>query len=555
MTTKGVSMRKLKELLRLHFDLKLSQHKIAQTLNLSSGVVNKYLKRVLASKINWPLPTELEDEKVLEAFLKSKSSSLSSLSPLSSFAPQSPATEWNQCDFAIIHKEMKRKGVTLQLLHEELSQGCNADDFISYSHFALLYRTWKDKLPQSMRQVHKTGDKVFIDYAGQKVTITDHYTGKTQKAEIFIGVLGSSNYTYVEATWSQQLADWISSQQRMFEFFGGVPALVVPDNLRSAVTKSCRYEPDINQTYAKFIEHYGTAVMPARPYKPRDKAKVEVGVQIVERWILARLRHRVFTNLGELNIAIRECLNWFNMHPFKHLPGSRQDAFLLEKPLLRPLPTAPYVLQYYKKARVNIDYHFELDGHYYSVPYNYCKEQVELWYTQDFISCYLNGKCIARHERSYKVGTHTTILEHMPKSHQKHLEWTPGRFMNWGKNIGPSTLKLVTHLLENRPHPEQGYRSCLGLLSLEKKYGKKRLESACLCAIQLGTKSRRSVASILKSNLDLYQLKEEPTRFLLPNNHENLRGAHYYKVLVNRKAMGLNDQLSASQVLAKVTSK
>jgi len=524
MTTKGVSMRKLKELLRLHFDLKLSQRQIAKTLNLSTGAVNKYVKCAIAAGINWPPPPALEnDEEALAAALKPvQVSSAAAASSSSSFTAKS------QFDFKIVHQEMRLKGVTLQLLHEELSQGYKGDDFISYSHFALLYRKWKDKLPSSMRQTHKAGDKVFVDYSGQKVTVIDTDTNLNREAEIFIGVLGCSNFTYAEATWSQQLVDWISSQRRMFEFFGGVPALVVPDNLLSAVSKACRYEPDINQTYAGFIEYYGTAVMPARPYKPKDKAKVEGGVLIVQRWILARLRHRVFMGLGELNSAISECLTMLNSHPFQLLPGSREEAFKLEKPLLRPLPLKPYVIQHFKKARVNIDYHFELEGHYYSVPYHHCKEQIEIWYSSDFVSCYLKGKCIARHERNYKIGAHSTIAEHMPKAHQKHLEWTPGRFINWAAAIGTGTLELVTYLLENRPHPEQGYRSCLGLLALERKYGTKRLESACLHALALGTRSRKSVLSILKSGLDLQPIKKEDFISILPDKHENLRGSDYY---------------------------
>lgn len=524
MTAKGVSMRKLKEVLRLHFDLKLSQHQIAKALNLSSGVVNKYLKRATATGIkSWPLPAQFEDETALESFLRAPV-----VAPIVSCSPKQD-TEKDSIDFTTIHQEMKRKGMTLQLLYEELVLASPTVS-ISYSHLSLLYRKWKDKLPRSMRQIHVAGDKVFVDYAGQTISIIDPDTNQVREAQVFIGVLGCSNFTYSESTWTQTLPDWISSHRRMFEFFGGVPALVVPDNLLSGVTKACRYEPDINQTYAQFIEHYGTAVMPARPYKPKDKAKAEVGVQIVERWIIARLRHKTFVGLGELNSAIYICLESLNTRPFKRLPGSRQSAFEeLDKPNLRELPIQPYLLQHFKKVRINIDYHFELERHYYSVPHEYCKEQVEVWYTRDLVNCYFRGKSIATHERSYKAGAHTTTLEHMPKSHQKHLEWTPERFMNWGKDIGPNTLLLVIHLLENRPHPEQGYRSCLGLLGLAKKYSKERLDKACRQAIELGAKTRKSVASILQHNLEEKPIYPESTlKPNIPEKHENLRGPNYY---------------------------
>jgi transposase len=477
MPAKEVSMRKIKEVLRLHFDAKLSQHQIAKSLSLSVGVVNKYLQRFQATGIVWPLPAALEDEAVLRARLQV---------PAAPSPVKTPAL-----DFSYLHQELKRKGVTLQLLWEEYCQGIAQP--LSYSHVCLQYRQWRSQQPKSMRQTHKAGDKCFIDYAGQTMDIIDPDTGEIRPAQIFVGVLGASNYTYAEATWTQQLPDWINSQQRMLEFFGGVPALLVPDNLKSGIHKACRYEPDVNPTYMQFVEHYGTAVLPARPYKPKDKAKVEVGVQIVERWILAKLRHQTFVGLHELNQAIRALVAQLNQKPFKRLPGTRQSVFeSVEKSSLRSLPVQRYEYRTYKLARVNMDYHIELEGHYYSVGHTYCKKQVELWYTQTIVECYYQGRCIAKHVRSYQQGGHTTIPEHMPKAHRKHLEWTPGRFMNWAKQIGPYTLQLVQHLLENRPHPEQGYRSCLGLLNLAKRYGEQRLEKACERGWQQGMRSRKS---------------------------------------------------------------
>lgn len=516
MPAKEVSMRKIKQLLRLHLESKLSQHQIAQSLGLSSGVVNKYIKRAQAAGLTWPLPRHLEeDEQALRIVLR----------PTATCPVVCRSAD---IDFALIHQELKRKHMTLQLLWEEYCQGHSTP--VSYSHFCLQYRQWKKRQPQSMRQTHLAGDKVFVDYAGHTIDLLDPDTGVIRCAQVFIGVLGCSNYTFAEATWTQQLPDWIGSHQRMFAYFGGVPALIVPDNLRSGVSKADRYDPDLNPTYAQMAEHYQTAIMPARPYKPKDKAKAEVGVQIVSRWILMRLRHRTFVGLAELNTAIRELLLDLNQRAFKRLPGCRQSQFeQVDKPALRPLPTTIYEYRAYKKARVSIDYHVELEGHYYSVPYHYCGEQVEVWYGQYDLRCYLRGQCIATHLRSQRQGAHTTVTAHMPKAHQKHLEWTPGRLMNWAKDIGPATLNMVTHLLENRPHPEQGYRSCLGLLNLTKRHGRDRLEKACQMAWDKGLRARRSVESILSHKLDQQQsLLTSTEHSTVPTEHENVRGAQYY---------------------------
>jgi len=518
MPAEGVSMRKIKTVLRLHYEAKLSQHQIAHSVGLSVGVVNKYLKRFLRSGLEWPLPLECEDEAILRKRLSGVTST-----------PASSKQKFS-IDFAAIHQELKRKGVTLQLLWEEYTKAIESP--LSYSHFCLLYRKFRECQPQSMRQIHKAGDKAFVDYAGQTIDIIDTQTGEIRAAQIFVGILGASNYTYAEATWTQQLPDWISSHRRMLEYFGGVPRLIVPDNLKSGVHKTCRYEPDINPTYADFIDYYHTAVLPARPAKPKDKAKVENAVLVVERWILARLRHSTFVGLGELNAVIRKLLQELNHRPFKKLPGCRRSAYeQIDKPALKPLPHYPYEMSSFKKARVHIDYHVELEGHYYSVPYIYIKKEIELRFTPKRVACWYQGKQIALHVRSDQKGAHTTLLEHMPKAHQKHREWTPGRFLNWASQIGECTTSLVKHLLENKPHPEQGYRSCLGLLQLAKKYGQERLEKACHRAWHLGTKTRRSVHSILMHSLEEQPLPEfmaHPSDHGLPTGHENLRGADYY---------------------------
>jgi transposase len=513
MPTPGVSMRKIKTILRLHFESKLSQHQIADSVQVSAGAVNKYIKRATTVGLNWPLPAEYDDEGKLRELLKSSTRTEVS-------RPRYPIV------FPDIHRELQRNSVTLQLLWEEYKE--ISPDHISYNHFCRLYRGWKNTQPKSMRQTHKAGDKAFVDYAGQTVEILDPDTGEIRTAQIFVGILGASNFTYAEATWTQQLPDWIASHRRMLEFFGGVPALIVPDNLKSAITKTCRYEPDVNPTYADFIDYYGTAVLPARPYKPKDKAKAENAVLIVERWILARLRNRTFVGLAELNQVIQELICDLNARPFKKLPGSRISAFEeIDKPALRPLPAHPYEYTHFKKSRVHIDYHFEFDKHYYSIPYQFIGKEIGLRFTPERIECWYQGKQIALHVRSYKKGAHTTLPDHMPKAHRKHMEWTPGRFLNWAAQIGIGTTRYVKHLLECKPHPEQGYRSCLGLLNLSKRYGNIRLEKACERAWQLGARTRRSVDSMLTHNLENLPLpnKESTSQSI---QHKNLRGKTNY---------------------------
>jgi len=505
-------MRKIRELLRLHFVMRLSQHQIAASLGLSAGVVNKYVRLAKQADLSFPLPAQLLDDTVLKQ----------RLSP-----PKEKSSVANEPDFAAIHVALKSKGMTLQLLWEEYAAAVESP--YSYVHYCLLYRTWCGKQQYSMRQTHKAGEKVFVDYAGPTIDIIDPDTGEIRKAQIFVGVLGASNYTYAEATWDQRLPNWIASHVRMFAFFEGVPLLVVPDNLKSAVTRACRYEPDINPAYAECIAWYGAAVLPARPYKPKDKAKVENAVLVVERWILAKLRHHTFVGLYELNAAIKQLLQALNNRPFKKLPGSRYSQFeQYDKPALNPLPAQPYQFAEFKKARVHMDYHVELEGHYYSVPHTLVKQEIEIRFTLTTVECFYRGKRIASHARHAKKGAHTTCTEHMPKAHQKHLGWTPGRFLNWACDIGPGARDLVRHLLMNRPHPEQGFRSCVGLLGLVKRHGAVRLEQACQRAIALGSPRRRTVASMLEKGLEnapLPQPHSQPPR--LPA-HDNIRGADYY---------------------------
>lgn len=508
-----LEMRIVKEVLRLT-EAGLSQRQIAHILRIGTGTVSNYQQAVRRANLSWPLPDDLNDA-ALERLLWPDQSAPANLHA-------KPLPDW-----AELHQQLKRKGVTRQLLWEEYCQA-NPDDHYRYTQFCEHYRQWLKRQKPSMRQIHLAGDKLFIDYCGPTVPVADVAQNTVRQANIFVAVLGASNFTFAEATWSQQLSDWIGSHVRAFEFFGGAPQLVVPDNLKSAVSAPCRYEPALNATYAEMLAHYSTTALPARPRKPKDKSKVEVAVQIVERWVLARLRNQNFFSLAELNRAIKKLLDDLNHRPFKKLPGTRQSQFeALDKPALKPLPATPYEFAEWKKCRVNIDYHIEVDGHYYSAPHTLLREQLDVRITARTIECFHQSQRVAAHARSHTRGAHTTDPEHLPKSHRAHLEWTPGRFLNWALAIGPHTRDLVRHLLESRPHPEQGYRSCLGLLTLERGYGKERLEAACHRALNINSPTRRSVASILEQGLDRLPLMEETSEVELW--HENLRGSSYYR--------------------------
>lgn len=512
MPGKRVSMRKIREILRLKHECKRSNREIAISCGIGSSTVSDYLIRARVAGVTWPVDPSIDDA-TLEQLL------FPSVAPViaSKKAP----------DFQQIHNELKRrKSVTLGLLWEEYKE--DHPNGYQYSWFCKNYRTWTGHLDVVMRQDHRAGEKLFVDYAGQTVPVVDRLTGEVTQSQIFVAVLGASNYTYAEATKSQKLEDWIGSHVRTFSFMGGIPELVVPDNLKSGVTKACRYEPDVNPTYLDLANHYNTAILPARAKKPRDKAKAEAGVLLVERWILARLRNHTFFSIAELNKEIKNLLVRLNSKPFKKLLGSRQSQFEeLDKPALKPLPTTPYRIAYWKKATVNIDYHIEVEGHYYSVPYQLVKKKLDVRYTDKTVEVLHKGKRIASHIRNNYRGHHTTVKEHMPKRHQKYLEWTPDRFQRWAQKIGPQTATLTETLLHSKAHPQQAYRSILGILRLSKSYGDDRLEEACRRALHFNALSYRSIASILKNNLD----KKTPTTKTEtpPVNHDNIRGAKYYK--------------------------
>lgn len=507
-------MRMVWEALRLRFDQHRSQREIATSLALSQSTVHEYLTRFQASGLPWPLPADL-DEATLEARLFRRGA-----------AP--PAATRPVPDWATVHQQLKQKGVTRQLLWAEYK--ATAPDGYQYTQFCWHYDAWRGTLEPVLRQVHVAGERVFVDYAGMTLPVVDLDTGEERAPQIFVGALGASHLLYVEATWTQALPDWIGAHVRMLEYLGGVPALVVPDNLKSAVGQPCYYEPTVHPTYQDLATHYGTAVLPTRVRHPRDKAKVETAVQIVEREILAPLRHQVFHSLAALNQALAVGRERVNDRPFQKLAGSRRSVFeATERAALRPLPPTRYELAEWKTAKVNIDYHISVEGHLYSVPYRLVGATVTVRLTSTMLEVLHQGRRVAAHVRSAHKGRCTTEPTHRPKSHQQHLAWTPSRLVQWGASVGASTARVVEEILARYPHPEQGYRACLGLLSLSRRYECPRLEAACARALRSGTTSYRSVKSILATGLD--QLPPDPPApptLHLPTTHEHLRGPTYY---------------------------
>ncbi len=502
-------MRKLREVLRLRLHADLSMRQIRDSLKLSLGAIQKVTRKAEELKLDWKAIEQLDDQQLANQFY-----------------PESDTRSSNQFqlpDWVDVYQELKRKGVTKLLLWEEYTQQY-PNRCYSYSQYCTLYQDWLKKQRRSMRQTHKAGEKLFVDYAGQTVPIVSHKTGEIRIAQIFVAVLGASNYTFCEATWSQKLPDWINSHVRAFNFIGGVPAMVVPDNLKSAVTKACRYDPEVNLSYQQLAAYYGTALVPARPLKPKDKAKAEVGVQIIERWILARLRHHTFFSLTELNQCIKALLEEVNNKPFKQLKGTRQQWFeSIDKPALLPLPKQVYQYTDIKTVKVNIDYHIQYDDHFYSVPHHLVGEKLELHAKNYVIELYFHNQRITSHARKYTAGM-TTVSEHMPVKHEKHQQWTPGRLMNWAKDIGDEVLLWVKTVLNQRQHPEQAYRVCLGLLNLSRSYPDERLNKACAIANKNSLYRLQHIKDILKSNQDQLLTEQNEAKPILPQIHENIRG-------------------------------
>ena len=510
-------MRKIKDILRLRYEAGLAYRGIANALNIGYGTVVDYLNRAQQAGIEWPIPQGMNERDLGRL-----------LFPTQAVSGQRRFTE---PDFPAVYQELKRKGMTKQLLWQEYRQR-QPDDGYSYAQLCHRYRVWLGCQQRSMRQVHRAGEKLFVDYCGPTMAIVNPDTGEYRQAQIFVAVLGASNYTFACASWSQKQADWLQAHVKAFEFFGGVPELVVPDNLKSAVRKTHRYEPDLNPSYQQLASHYRCAIVPARPYKPRDKAKAEVAVQIVERWIISRLRHQTFFTLASLNQAIRGLLDDLNQRPFKKLPGTRRSQFeQLDQPALKALPSQPYQYTHIKKARVHIDYHIEYDKHYYSVPHHLVKQEVEVQATDSAVAIYHQGQRVASHPHSYRRGAHSTCQEHMPHAHQAMHGWSSERFLNWAGDIGAETREVVSYVLQEKRHIEQSYRRVLALLSNAKKYGRERLNKACARALLIGSPTRSSVESILKQGLD--QVAVETPRNAVQeelslDDHENIRGEEYY---------------------------
>ncbi len=506
-------MRKLKEVLRLH-SLGLSQHQIARSCSISQSTVHEYVSAAQAAGVTWPVPEDWDDRQIEETLF-----------------PQRPAPAvWRkhpEPDWAKIHQELQaHKDLTLQLVWQETRE--NDPDGYAYSRFCELYRGWLKKLDWVLRQEHRAGEKMFVDYAGATIPVYDRQTGEAHPAAVFVAVLGASSYTFAEATSGQDLRNWTGSHMRAWEFFGGVTEVVVPDNLKSAVTHPSYYEPDLNPTYRDLAEHYGVAIIPARPYRARDKAKAEVGVQVVQRWIVAALRKRKFFSLEEVNQAIAELLTRLNERPFRKREGSRASLFVqLDRPALKPLPATRFQFGEWEKARVNLDYHVEVDRHFYSVPYTLIHQEMDVHLTADTVEVLHRGVRVASHVRSYERAKATTLTEHMPKSHQRYVGRTPSRLIEEGLQVGPATGQLLEAVLAAKPHPEMGYRSCLGILRLAKTYPAERMEAAARRCLRARAFNYQSMDSILKNGLDRVPLPGAAASQTAVE-HGNIRGAGYF---------------------------
>ena len=504
-------MRKIRDILRLSFQ-GVSTREMALSLSIGRTTLREYLHRARKAGIRWPLPEDLSDSD-LERLL---------FPPISRDGNKNiPLPDWNY-----IHSELRRDGVTLLLLWEEYRE-VHTDGY-GYSRFCELYTGWEGKLSPVMRQRHRAGEQLFVDYAGSTIDIVDPATGEIHAAQIFVASLGACNYTYMEASWTQQLFDWISSHVRAFEYFGGVTDQIVCDNLKSGVTKACFYEPEINRTYEDMACHYGTAVLPARPHKPKDKSKVEVAVQVAERWVLAKLRNRRFFSLEEANAAIHLLLDQLNNKVTRHLEASRRQLFeKLDKPALKPLPIERYVYAEWKSCRAGVDYHVELKKHYYSVPYQLMKKKLWARITLRTIEIFHNGQRVASHVWGSGNRQHSTIPDHMPANHRFLADFTPQRIRKQAMEIGPNVLIFVDAIIRRKIHPQQGYRTCLGVVGLVGKFGKDRLDSACARALEINAISYSSLNSILKKGLDR-KARKPATDDAPAITHHNIRGAQYF---------------------------
>lgn len=510
-----LSMRKIKEIMRLRLSKGYSIREISKALGIAQSTVGDCIRRINAASLDWPLDDGITDQ-FLEELLYVKSNEIQKNLP--------------EPNYELIHQELPKKGVTLQLLWQEYKE--MYPNGYQYSQFCSNYRQWSKTINLSMRQSHAPGDKVFVDYAGKTVPIYCLYSGNiVYRAQIFVGVLGASNYTFAIASRDQKKESWIRAHIEMFKFFNGVPNKIIPDNLKSAVSKACKYDPDINPTYLEMAKHYDTVILPARVRKPKDKAKAEIGVNLVSRWILAVIRNEKFYSLEDLNKRIRELLIKLNNKPFQKLEGNRHSKFLgIDQPSLNKLPENPYIYTNIKIARVHIDYHIEVEKHFYSVPYKQVSKEVEVRYNDHIVEVFYKNKKISSHMRSYNKGRYTTCTEHMPSRHQAYAKWSPERLTNWASKIGPNTAMVCSEIIESKKYPEQGFKPVLGVIRLSKQYGDDRLEAASAKALKIKSPNYKSIKSILKVGFDrenhMFQEKKA-----IPK-HQNIRGSEYYNNLL-----------------------
>ena len=506
-----LTMRQLRQMLRLA-SVGTSSRDIALMLGVARSTIQDNLKRANAAGLTWPLPGELTDDALQEKLFHR-----------AGFKPG--ARRRAEPDWASLAVEMKRPGVTLLILWEEY-RAIHPDGY-GYSRFCELFRGFEERLSPTMRQDHEAGDKVFVDYSGKKIAIVDRLTGEVREAEIFVAVLGASSFTYAEATWTQQLPDWIGAHVRMFRFFGGVPRLIVPDNLKSAINRASFYDPEVNRSYGMMASHYGVGVLPARPRKARDKAKVENGVRFAQTCILGRLRHQTFFSLAEANAAIAGAVDRINDHVMRRLGVSRRHLFqTIEGPALAGLPSDDFEFAEWRLVRVATDYHVEFESFFYSVPHRLIREQVDLRATSRTIEIFHRGQRIAAHQRRYGGRRHGTNPDHMPSSHRRYADWTPDRFRRWAATIGPQTEGLIIAILAARPHPELGFRTCLGVMRLFRDIEHARAEAVSARAVEIGGFNYKSIASILANRMAAKPASAEPAAVI---EHANLRGPNYFQ--------------------------
>ena len=508
MARRRLSMRKTREIIRLHATTELSRRQIAQSCGVSPTSVGKILSLARAAGLGWPLP-ELSDSELARR-LHDRGAELGAGRPLP--------------DFVQVAGELRRKGVTLRLLWEEYRRN-QPEDGYRYSQFCEYFRRWRRAQSPTMRFEHKAGEKAFVDWAGATLRWTDGKTGSEQKAYLFVAVLGASNYTYAEVFRDMSLPSWTRAHVGAFEWFGGVPALIVPDNTKTAVTRPCRYDPELNPTYQQLAEHYGTAVLPARVKKPRDKAKAENAVQNASRWIVAALRDQQFLSFGQLRQAVRTKLGELNDRPFSKMEGSRRSVFEhQEAPALKPLPGTPFNFGVWRKASVYIDYHIQFDSHYYSVPYRYVGQQIDVRLTDSCVEAFHDGLRIAAHPRSFVRGKASTLPEHRTQAQRQMIEQSAEDLVCQAESIGPRCAEALREIQGSYPHAEMSFRGCQGILRLARRYSRERLEAACSRALEHGICRYKTVRNMLENRRE----GSDPQKLPPPIKHRNIRGGSYY---------------------------